>query len=142
MDDKAVSGLLAYSRAFSKAVLANALRRQASGKNGKARGGPEYTMGEGCVKNIHTDDEDCIYTEGNPASSGWPYTSHTDPVNHPPHYTRGSIECIDAIEAALTPEEFRGYCKGNAIKYIWRERHKGGNESIAKSIWYQQRMSK
>lgn len=62
-----------------------------------------------------------------------------DMVNHPPHYTHGGIECIEAIEAALTPEEFRGYCKGNALKYIWRERHKGGQESLQKAGWYMQR---
>ena len=61
---------------------------------------------------------------------------YADNINHPPHYTQGGIECIDAIQAALTPEEFRGYCKGNALKYVWRELHKGGDESIAKAIWY------
>lgn len=64
-----------------------------------------------------------------------------DAVNHPAHYTAGGIECIDAIEAALTDEEFRGYCKGNALKYIWRERHKGGDESLAKAAWYMARMN-
>ena len=59
-----------------------------------------------------------------------------DMVNHPPHYTQGDIECIDAIKAALTPDEFRGYCKGAAQKYIWRERHKGGDESLEKAVWY------
>ena len=66
-----------------------------------------------------------------------------DPVNRPSHYTQGVIECIDAIrsalapeKSALTPEEFRGFCKGNALKYIWREKHKGGDESIRKAIWY------
>ncbi len=59
-----------------------------------------------------------------------------DMVNHPPHYTAGGIECIDAIKAALTEEEFRGYCKGNALKYIWREKHKGGEESMKKAVWY------
>lgn len=60
----------------------------------------------------------------------------TDPVNQPEHYRQGEIECIDAIEAALTPEEFRGYCKGNVLKYVWRERHKGGAESLKKADWY------
>ena len=60
----------------------------------------------------------------------------TDLVNFPPHYRQGGIECIDAIRAALTEEEFRGYCKGNALKYIWRERHKGGNESLLKAGLY------
>ena len=64
-----------------------------------------------------------------------------DPVNRPAHYTAGGIECIDAIEAALTPEEFRGYCKGNAIKYTWRERHKGAEESLAKATWYLNRLT-
>ena len=63
-----------------------------------------------------------------------------DLVNHPPHYTAGGIECIEAIEAALTPEEFRGYLKGNAIKYVWRERMKGGKESAEKAVWYLNRL--
>jgi hypothetical protein len=60
----------------------------------------------------------------------------TDNVNSPPHYTQGAFECIEAIQAALTDEEFRGYCKGNALKYIWREKHKGGDESLQKAQWY------
>lgn len=60
----------------------------------------------------------------------------SDPVRSPSHYTQGGIECIDAIRAALTPEEFRGYCKGNVIKYAWRERLKGGNEDLRKAEAY------
>lgn len=63
-----------------------------------------------------------------------------DMVNHPPHYKQGDIECIDAIKAALTPEEYRGYCKGNALKYVWRELHKGGVESLRKAQWYLSRI--
>lgn len=59
-----------------------------------------------------------------------------DPVAHPSHYTSGSVECIDAIRAALTPEEFRGFCKGNMIKYVWRERLKGGAQDIEKAVAY------
>lgn len=65
-----------------------------------------------------------------------------DMVNHPPHYRKGGIECIDAIQAALTFEEFRGYCKGNALKYIWRERHKGGEQDLEKAAWYLNKASK
>lgn len=71
------------------------------------------------------------------------YTLHnvrsesSDPINHPAHYAGlNGIECIDAMRATLTPDEFRGYCKGAAFKYIWRERQKGGNESLAKAVWY------
>lgn len=59
-----------------------------------------------------------------------------DMVNHPPHYTNGDIQCIDAMRAQTTPEEFRGHCKMNAVKYIWRERAKGGDQSLEKAIWY------
>ena len=63
-----------------------------------------------------------------------------DPVNNPDHYSSGNIECIDAIRAALTDEEFKGFCKGNIIKYIWRERNKGSLESVRKANWYTERL--
>lgn len=64
----------------------------------------------------------------------------SDSVNNPPHYNQGEVECIDAIESALGPEGFRAYCKGNALKYIWREQRKGGTESLRKAIWYLNRL--
>ena len=63
-----------------------------------------------------------------------------DVVNHPSHYTDGGIECIEAIEAQLTVEELRGYLKGNIAKYVWREKHKGGTESLKKARWYLDRL--
>lgn len=59
-----------------------------------------------------------------------------DKVNQPNHYTNGSIECIDAIRSALTEDEFRGYVKGNVMKYVWRERYKNGNEDLMKARKY------
>lgn len=64
-----------------------------------------------------------------------------DMVNHPPHYKTGGIEAIDYIQAKLSPEEFAGYCKGNALKYISRAGHKGdAAEDTRKAIWYLERM--
>ena len=63
-----------------------------------------------------------------------------DNVNHPAHYTQGSVECIEAIEASMTAEEFRGYLKGNIMKYLWRYRNKGGTEDLRKAEWYLQRL--
>jgi hypothetical protein len=60
----------------------------------------------------------------------------SETVDHPAHYNASGIECIEAIEAALTPEEFRGFIKGNALKYVWREKHKGGNNDLKKAAWY------
>jgi len=59
-----------------------------------------------------------------------------DNVNHPPHYNQAGIECIDAIAAALSPEELRGYYKGNVLKYTWRERYKNGIEDLKKAQFY------
>lgn len=59
-----------------------------------------------------------------------------DNVNHPAHYTTGGIETIDFIQAKLTPEEFSGYCKGNALKYVSR----ANLESLQKADWYLNRL--
>jgi hypothetical protein len=65
----------------------------------------------------------------------------TDNVNSPAHYqSENGVECIDAIQAALTAEEYRGYLKGNILKYTWRERIKGGKESLQKARWYLNRL--
>ena len=47
-----------------------------------------------------------------------------DMVNNPPHYNRKNIEAVCAIEASMDEEEFRGYLKGNTLKYIWRYKYK------------------
>ena len=65
---------------------------------------------------------------------------NNDMVNHPSHYANGGIECIEAIEAQLTPEEYRGFLKGNVAKYVWREKNKGGVESLKKAQWYLDRL--
>lgn len=64
----------------------------------------------------------------------------SDPVNHPNHYTSGTIECIDAIESALGADGFINYCHGNVMKYMWRWRYKNGIEDLEKAIWYMERM--
>lgn len=63
-------------------------------------------------------------------------TASEDKVNHPSHYNSGSIEVIDFIKDQLTEEEFRGYIKGNILKYVSRERHKNGDEDLEKAVFY------
>jgi predicted RNA-binding protein with PUA domain len=61
----------------------------------------------------------------------------TDPVNKVPHYNEGEIECIAAIEASMSPEEFLGALKFNVMKYTWRYRKKGkGANDLAKAQYY------
>jgi len=65
-----------------------------------------------------------------------------DNVNHPSHYNRGKIEVIKIQEDQLTYEEYRGYIKGQVIKYITRERYKNGLEDLKKAAWYLNRLIK
>ena len=58
-----------------------------------------------------------------------------DMVNHPPHYNKYGVECIDALRAA-TGEGFEYYLQGNVMKYLWRYRYKNGIEDLKKANWY------
>lgn len=60
----------------------------------------------------------------------------TDNVLQPKHYMQGSHECIDEIKAMLTPDEFKGFLKGNIIKYRYRANLKNGEEDLAKADNY------
>lgn len=55
-----------------------------------------------------------------------------DAVHHPQHYTLPGldVESVDVIRAVLTPEEFKGWCKGNALKYSLR----AGRKDPAKEV--------
>lgn len=59
-----------------------------------------------------------------------------DNVNHPNHYAKGGVECIDAIADSMSTEAFSGFCKGNIMKYIWRYESKGGVEDLKKARVY------
>ena len=64
-----------------------------------------------------------------------------DMVNSPSHYTQGSIECIDAMQAMLSEEEFIGFLRGNSFKYRWRMRDKRqAVQDLRKAQWYEKRL--
>lgn len=63
-----------------------------------------------------------------------------DVVNRPEHYRQGGLECIEAIEASMSREEFQGYLKGNIEKYVWRYRYKNGVQDLHKAKWYLDRL--
>ena len=64
-----------------------------------------------------------------------------DEVHKPAHYNSGKVEAIEAIEASMSPEEFKGYLKGNALKYLWRYAYKGKpTQDLAKADWYLARL--
>ncbi len=62
-----------------------------------------------------------------------------DEINSPSHYQLlPDMQAIELIKIVLTPDEFVGYLKGNALKYRLRAGEKGPAEKcIAKARWYQ-----
>ena len=66
------------------------------------------------------------------------FESESDNVNHPKHYETyiKGLEAIDIIYAALGPEKFVGYCRGNALKYLLRADAKNGVEDLEKAAVY------
>lgn len=64
-----------------------------------------------------------------------------DPVNSPSHYADGNgIECIEAIEACMGIYAFKGFLRGNCMKYLWRYEQKNGLEDLRKCKWYLERL--
>lgn len=60
-----------------------------------------------------------------------------DVINHPSHYTKGRIECIDAIDSATTGKSgIEAVCVANIIKYLYRYEEKNGIEDVKKAKWY------
>lgn len=59
-----------------------------------------------------------------------------DLVNHPSHYETGKFECIEVMEEALGRDVVKGFCIGNAFKYLYRAKRKNGLEDLKKARWY------
>ena len=64
-----------------------------------------------------------------------------DVVNHPAHYTNGKVECIDAIESAVSGlDGVEAVLTGHIIRYVWRWKGKNGAEDLRKAKWYLDRL--
>ena len=73
----------------------------------------------------------------------YPSIPDPDPVNNPQHYNSGNIECIEAIQESMSVEAYKGYLKGNTMKYLWRYDYKGkASEDLEKAGWYLNRLIK
>lgn len=113
---------------------------------GHERGMPEKTRQKTCIlgKVVPMDDsamvkepkEDGPDILSNELVAMLPMPKKDDNVNHPAHYTQGGIECIDALRASMSQDEYRGFLKGNVMKYLWRYQHKNGYEDLQKARWY------
>ena len=69
-------------------------------------------------------------------------TEAQDDLVNPKHYQGAGMQVIDVLRAFLTPEEFKGYLKGNCLKYQLRCEKKGGPVDLDKSGWYQKELRK
>ena len=84
-----------------------------------------------------------------------------DTVNQPRHYKKAAspleiavraaltdngdidplnLECFEAMLSMLSPEEMRGYLRGNSFKYRWRYRYKNNIEDLKKAEWYEKKL--
>lgn len=60
-----------------------------------------------------------------------------DMVNHPPHYTNTSIECIDNMILIFGLDETAVHCAATCYKYLSRAELKDTyEENLAKAKWY------
>ncbi len=55
--------------------------------------------------------------------------------NNDNYYDIGDISTINVIRAKLTPEQYKGFCLGNVIKYALRLEHKGAAEKDVKKLF-------
>ena len=104
-------------------IMTEGLHRAGQDMGTPARVKPEVVTASGPVE--ETRDSDTV-------------KEASDPVNHPDHYTDGGIETITILQAKLSEEEFRGYCRGNAIKYLSRAGKKTPDpkQDYEKAQWY------
>ena len=56
------------------------------------------------------------------------------------HYKDMPIQPWHVMEAVLSPEEFRGFLRGNIIKYSLRAGRKDGSDDAGKARHYMQKL--
>ena len=61
----------------------------------------------------------------------------TPEMINPDHYkNETSLECIEVMEMLFDKTVVVDFCVGNAWKYIWRWKNKGGQTDLHKATWY------
>jgi len=56
------------------------------------------------------------------------------------HYKDMAVQPWSVMQAVLTPEEFRGFLKGNIIKYAMRQGRKDGSDDAGKALHYKHKL--
>jgi hypothetical protein len=91
------------------------------------------SKGQGCVL---SPGHEMPHRYGTDLLDSVPEKTEHDPVNHPTHYTThpSGIECIQITR-------WMSFNLGNAVKYIWRNGIKPGNDAVQdleKAVFYLQ----
>jgi hypothetical protein len=64
-----------------------------------------------------------------------------DLVNRPDHYCKGGVECIDAVDAAISDLQGReAHYTASALQYLWRWKSKDGVRDLKKARWFIDRL--
>lgn len=66
-----------------------------------------------------------------------------DMVNHPIHYggEDNPYECIKVLKEWLSKEEYKGFLKGNTLKYLCRQGKKDDSlQELKKAKWYLEKL--
>ena len=80
----------------------------------------------------------------NPKKKANRRNEEADMVNHPPHYKRGGLECIDVIDVIDVIEAINAnFYVGQVFRYLWRMGEKDPAKTLEdarKAQWYLNRM--
>lgn len=65
-------------------------------------------------------------------------TDYKEEVNHPERYGGDTVyECIKVLDAWLPAEQYKGFLRGNALKYLCRVGKKDETvQELKKAQWY------
>ena len=84
-------------------------------------------------------DEETNFYDGDEKPTLYHY-NQGDEVTNPDHYNQGKIDVIEGLYQMLPFEQFRGFMKGNIIKYTVRYEHKGHGKDLDKVEEYKRRL--
>lgn len=60
--------------------------------------------------------------------------------DNPARYKRNGVEVFEFIKGVLGPEQWEGFLRGNALKYLARYEYKGGSADLVKCADYLSRL--
>jgi len=63
-----------------------------------------------------------------------------DNINPSYYQFSNDLQVIDVMKSVLSDSEYRGYLKGQILKYTYRFKQKNGEEDLSKALWYKAKL--